>query len=67
MSAVSEAVRVAPPGNPLSRSVHDSMVVAKRNLIRMSRIPDPVRLSRPGSISPSIRDRRPNAMKEQAR
>ncbi|GGU82512.1 transport permease protein [Streptomyces filipinensis] len=40
MSAVSEAVRVAPPGNPVSRSFRDSMVVAKRNLIRMSRIPE---------------------------
>lgn len=40
MSAVTEAVRVAPPGNPVTRSVRDSMVVAKRNLIRMSRIPE---------------------------
>ncbi|MGW3170090.1 ABC transporter permease [Streptomyces sp. NPDC001153] len=40
MSAVSEAARVTPPGNPISRSFRDSMVVAKRNLIRMSRIPE---------------------------
>ncbi|MEV5877179.1 ABC transporter permease [Streptomyces sp. NPDC052101] len=40
MTAASEAVRVAPPGNPISRSFRDSMVVAKRNLIRMGRIPE---------------------------
>ncbi|MEU2617170.1 ABC transporter permease [Streptomyces sp. NPDC007157] len=40
MSAVSDAVRVAAPGNALSQSFRDSMVVAKRNLIRMSRIPE---------------------------
>ncbi|MFI9807886.1 integral membrane transport protein [Streptomyces sp. NPDC052301] len=60
MSAVTEAVRVAPPGNPVIRSVRDSMVVAKRNLIRMSRC-------RSGSISPRIQDRRPNALKEQVK
>jgi len=42
MSAVSDAVRIAPPGNPISQSVRDSLVVAKRNLIRMSRIPEMV-------------------------
>ncbi|WP_079056207.1 integral membrane transport protein [Streptomyces caeruleatus] len=42
MSAVTDAVRVAPAANPFSQSVRDSMVVAKRNLIRMSRIPNPV-------------------------
>jgi ABC transporter DrrB family efflux protein len=40
VSAVTDAVRVAPTGNPISQSFRDSMVVAKRNLIRMSRIPE---------------------------
>lgn len=42
MSAVADAVRVAPPGNPITQSIRDSLVVAKRNLIRMSRIPEMV-------------------------
>ncbi|UUU31256.1 ABC transporter permease [Streptomyces sp. CA-210063] len=42
MSIVSGTVRVAPPGNPIIRSIRDSLVVAKRNLIRMSRIPEMV-------------------------
>lgn len=42
MSVVSGAVRVAPPGNPITQSIRDSLVVAKRNLIRMSRIPEMV-------------------------
>lgn len=42
MSAVTESVRVASPGNAFSRSVRDSLVVAKRNLIRMMRIPEVV-------------------------
>ncbi|MDT0566380.1 ABC transporter permease [Streptomyces sp. DSM 3412] len=42
MSAVTGAARVAPSGNPFIRSVRDSLVVAKRNLIRMSRIPEMV-------------------------
>ncbi|GHE64686.1 ABC transporter permease [Streptomyces capitiformicae] len=42
MSAVTDAVRVAPPGNPITQSIRDSLVVAKRNLIRMSRIPEMV-------------------------
>ncbi|MET9501094.1 ABC transporter permease [Streptomyces sp. NPDC006622] len=42
MSAVTEALRGAAPGNPLGQSVRDSLVVAKRNLIRMSRIPEMV-------------------------
>jgi ABC-2 type transport system permease protein len=42
VSSVTEAVRIAPPGNPLTRSVRDSLIVAKRNLIRMSRIPEMV-------------------------
>ncbi|QUC56354.1 ABC transporter permease [Streptomyces sp. A2-16] len=40
MSAVTDIARVAAPGNPIGRSVRDSLVVAKRNLIRMSRIPE---------------------------
>jgi len=42
VSAVTDAVRVAPPANPVSQSIRDSLVVAKRNLIRMSRIPEMV-------------------------
>ncbi|WP_327728031.1 ABC transporter permease [Streptomyces sp. NBC_00487] len=42
MSATTGAARVAPSGNPITRSVRDSLVVAKRNLIRMSRIPEMV-------------------------
>ncbi|MEU1403302.1 ABC transporter permease [Streptomyces sp. NPDC005728] len=42
MSAVTDAVRIAAPGNPIGRSVRDSLIVAKRNLIRMSRIPEMV-------------------------
>ncbi len=42
MSALTDAVRVAPPMNPVSQSIRDSLVVAKRNLIRMSRIPEMV-------------------------
>ncbi|MEU1475500.1 hypothetical protein ACFYZ8_13225 [Streptomyces sp. NPDC001668] len=35
MSALTDTARVAAPGNPLSQSVRDSLVVAKRNLIRL--------------------------------
>ncbi|WP_445527041.1 ABC transporter permease [Streptomyces cyslabdanicus] len=42
MSAVTDSARIAPPGNVLTQSVRDSMVVAKRNLIRMTRIPEMV-------------------------
>ena len=42
MSIVTGAVRVVPPGNPITQSIRDSLVVAKRNLIRMSRIPEMV-------------------------
>ncbi|MER6467415.1 ABC transporter permease [Streptomyces collinus] len=42
MSAASEAAPLAAPGNPIGRSVRDSLIVAKRNLIRMSRIPEMV-------------------------
>ncbi|TQE24241.1 ABC transporter permease [Streptomyces ipomoeae] len=42
MSIVTDTARVAPPGNPIIQSIRDSLVVAKRNLIRMSRIPEMV-------------------------
>ncbi|CAM5496621.1 hypothetical protein SALBM311S_03385 [Streptomyces alboniger] len=42
VSAVTDAARVAAPANALSHSVRDSLVVAKRNLIRMFRIPEMV-------------------------
>ncbi|MER6622157.1 ABC transporter permease [Streptomyces sp. NPDC000931] len=40
MSAVTDIVRVTAPGNPIGRSIRDSLVVARRNLIRMARIPE---------------------------
>ncbi|KOV94550.1 ABC transporter permease [Streptomyces sp. NRRL B-3648] len=40
MSAVTQAVPATAPGSPVGRSVRDSLIVAKRNLIRMSRIPE---------------------------
>ncbi|WP_406725828.1 ABC transporter permease [Streptomyces sp. GD-15H] len=40
MSPVTAAVRVAAPGNPVTQSIRDSLIVAKRNLIRMARIPE---------------------------
>lgn len=40
MSAVTQAVRVVVPGNRFSQSVRDSLVMAKRNLVRMTRIPE---------------------------
>ncbi|WP_432058803.1 integral membrane transport protein [Streptomyces sp. bgisy022] len=44
MSAVTDAVRTSTaPGNPIGQSVRDSLIVAKRNLIRMARIPNLVR------------------------
>ena len=42
MSAVTDAVQIAAPTNPVGQSIRDSLVVAKRNLIRMSRIPEMV-------------------------
>jgi ABC-2 type transport system permease protein len=42
VSAVTDAVQVAAARNPLGQSVRDSLVVGKRNLIRMSRIPEMV-------------------------
>ncbi|WP_413758781.1 ABC transporter permease [Streptomyces sp. MMBL 11-3] len=40
MSAVTETGRTAIPGGSLGQSIRDSLVVAKRNLIRMTRIPE---------------------------
>jgi len=40
VSAVTDAVRTAAPGGSFGQSVRDSLVVAKRNLIRMTRIPE---------------------------
>ncbi|MEU1039051.1 ABC transporter permease [Streptomyces sp. NPDC005551] len=42
MSAATDAVQPAAPSNALTRSVRDSLVIARRNLIRMSRIPEMV-------------------------
>ncbi|WP_128380851.1 ABC transporter permease [Streptomyces cavernae] len=42
MSAVTDTVRSTAPQGAFGRSVRDSLVVAKRNLIRMSRIPEMV-------------------------
>lgn len=52
------------PAGGIGQSVRDSLVVAKRNLIRMSRIPDRVRSSQLGSTSGI---RRADAGKEQAK
>ncbi|MFE7277172.1 integral membrane transport protein [Streptomyces sp. NPDC057623] len=67
MSALTDAVRVAPSTNPISQSFRDSMVVAQRNLIRMSRIPNPVRSGRSGFISSRTRDLHVSAGKGQAK
>ncbi|GAA2446665.1 ABC transporter permease [Streptomyces glaucus] len=40
MSAATDAVRVPPRSNPFGRSIRDSLIVARRNLIRMGRIPE---------------------------
>ncbi|WP_133912699.1 ABC transporter permease [Streptomyces sp. NBC_00582] len=42
MTAVTDTVRGTATAHPMSQSVRDSLVVAKRNLIRMSRIPEMV-------------------------
>ncbi|CAM5690733.1 ABC transporter permease [Streptomyces aurantiogriseus] len=42
MSAVTDTVRSTAPTRPFGQAVRDSLVVAKRNLIRMSRIPEMV-------------------------
>ncbi|MEU5538623.1 integral membrane transport protein [Streptomyces sp. NPDC020362] len=67
MSAVTGSAPTAAPGNSSGRPVRDSLIVAKRNLIRMSRIPNSVRSHRPGFISPRIQDPQPHAVKEQVK
>ncbi|HET9382443.1 MAG TPA: ABC transporter permease [Streptomyces sp.] len=42
MSTLTDTARIAPPGNPVGRLIRDSLVVARRNLIRMARIPEMV-------------------------
>jgi ABC-2 type transport system permease protein len=42
VSAATDAVPAAAPANPFIQSVRDSLVVAQRNLIRMTRIPEMV-------------------------
>ncbi|MFJ3666048.1 ABC transporter permease [Streptomyces sp. NPDC090106] len=42
MTTTTDAVRITPATNPVTQSIRDSLVVAKRNLIRMSRIPEMV-------------------------
>ncbi|MFJ4622647.1 ABC transporter permease [Streptomyces sp. NPDC088812] len=42
MSAVTDTVRGTAPARPFGQAVRDSLVIAKRNLIRMSRIPEMV-------------------------
>jgi ABC transporter DrrB family efflux protein len=40
VSAVTDSVRIEPSGNTVAQSVRDSLVIARRNLIRMGRIPE---------------------------
>jgi ABC-2 type transport system permease protein len=42
VSAATDTVPLAAPVNPVAQSVRDSLVIAKRNLIRMTRIPEMV-------------------------
>ncbi|MET9354283.1 ABC transporter permease [Streptomyces sp. NPDC006617] len=42
MSAATDAAPVTAPANPIGQSVRDSLVIARRNLIRMTRIPEMV-------------------------
>jgi ABC-2 type transport system permease protein len=42
VSTLTDTARIAPPGNPVGRLIRDSLVVARRNLIRMARIPEMV-------------------------
>ncbi|NEC87684.1 ABC transporter permease [Streptomyces sp. SID12501] len=42
MSAVTDAVPATAPTNPFSQLIRDSLVIAKRNLLRMTRIPEMV-------------------------
>jgi ABC-2 type transport system permease protein len=42
VSAATDAAPVTAPANPIGQSVRDSLVIARRNLIRMTRIPEMV-------------------------
>ncbi|MFD5312351.1 ABC transporter permease [Streptomyces ardesiacus] len=42
MSAATDAVPATSPGNRIAQSLRDSLVIARRNLIRMTRIPEMV-------------------------
>ncbi|GHC49350.1 hypothetical protein GCM10010349_13530 [Streptomyces flavofungini] len=42
MSAVTRTAPAPGPAGGIGKSVRDSLVIARRNLIRMSRIPNPV-------------------------
>ncbi|MFD5051453.1 ABC transporter permease [Streptomyces tendae] len=42
MSAATDTTPVTAPANPIGQSVRDSLVIARRNLIRMTRIPEMV-------------------------
>ncbi|MFH8659977.1 integral membrane transport protein [Streptomyces afghaniensis] len=67
MSAVTDTVRVAPATNPVSQSIRDSMVVAQRNLIRMSRIPNLAGAYPSRFTSPRVRGQHVSAWKGQAK
>lgn len=43
MSAATDTAPVTASANPIGQSVRDSLVIARRNLIRMTRIPNLVR------------------------
>ncbi|MEU8591546.1 ABC transporter permease [Streptomyces sp. NPDC048664] len=40
MTAATDTVPAAAPANPIAQSVRDSLVIARRNVIRMTRIPE---------------------------
>ncbi|MET7320035.1 ABC transporter permease [Streptomyces sp. NPDC005549] len=42
MSAATDAAPVTAPAHPIGQSIRDSLVIARRNLIRMTRIPEMV-------------------------
>jgi ABC transporter DrrB family efflux protein len=42
VSAVTDSARIEPPGNAVTQSLRDSLVIARRNVIRMTRIPEMV-------------------------
>ncbi|MFG2683942.1 ABC transporter permease [Streptomyces sp. NPDC048392] len=42
MSAATDAAPVTAPANPIGQSIRDALVIARRNLIRMTRIPEMV-------------------------